>query len=371
MKVARLRLKFVQSFGGYHYFRRRGQTRVRLPGIPGSSEFMDAYQQALSTAPIAIGQAKRSAPGSVSLAIAEYFGSAAFRALTGETPRKRRAILEKFREQYGDKRLTSLPPEFIVALIDNMTPHNANVWLTTFRHFARWAKTRKLIKVDPTFDIKVKLPKSDGFHTWTDAEVAQFEAHHPVGSQARLALAIGRYIGLRREDAVCIGRQHFRDTVDGPVVTVRPKKTETTTRVTLALPVHPELQAVLAATPTNHLTLLVTKKGRGYNGDNFTKRFGVWCDEAGLPSRCVFHGLRKLALTWLAEAGCTPHELMAFGGHASLKMVEHYTRKVNQAHLAREAMAKAAAREQSRTQGVKSQPEAVSKPLDALVKIVG
>src|SRR5215470_16420434 len=78
----------------------------------------------------------------------------------------------------GDKSLGSLPPEFIVALIDSMTPHNANAWLRAFRHFIRWAKTRKLIKHDPSFDIKVKLPKSDGFHTWSDSQVAQFEAHH-------------------------------------------------------------------------------------------------------------------------------------------------------------------------------------------------
>ena len=89
--MARLRLKYVQSFGGYHYFRRRGQIRIRLPGIPGSSEFMDAYQAALAAAPIAIGASKRSGPGSVSVAIAEYYGSQSFRSLTGETPAKRRA----------------------------------------------------------------------------------------------------------------------------------------------------------------------------------------------------------------------------------------------------------------------------------------
>jgi integrase len=365
--VAKLVLKFVQSFGGYHYFRRRGSPRIRLPGIPGSLEFLEAYQQALATAPIAIGQAKHSAPGSVSLAIAEYFGAAAFRALTGETPRKRRAVLERFREQYGDKRLASLPSEFIVALIDNMTPHNASAWLRAFRHFIRWAKTRKLIRQDPTFDIKVRVPKSDGFHTWTDDEVAQFEAVHPVGSKARLALALGLFTALRREDAVRIGRQHFRD----GVLTVRPKKTESTTRVTLAIPVHPELQAAINATAIGHLTLLTTQTGKSYSADPFSHQFRKWCDEAGLPPECSFHGLRKTALTRLAEAGCTPHEIMAVSGHNSLEMVEHYTRKVGRAGLAREAMAKKAAREQTRTAGVKTSEGEVSNALSALEKKTG
>jgi integrase len=328
---------------------------------------MEAYQQALATAPIAVGQAKHSAPGSVSLAIAEYFGSAAFRALTGETPRKRRAVLERFREQYGHKRLGSLPPEFIVALIDDMTAHNASAWLRAFRHFIKWAKTRNFIKHDPTFDIRIRVPKSDGFHTWTDDEVAQFEAHHPIGSKPRLALALGLYTALRREDAVRIGRQHFRD----GVLTVRPKKTETTTRVTLAIPVHPELQAAIDATSTGHLTLLTTQTGKPYSADPFSHQFREWCDEAGLPPECSFHGLRKLALTRLADSGCTPHEIMAVSGHSSLEMVEHYTRKFDQARLAREAMAKKAAREQNRTAGVKTSEGEMSNALSALAKNVG
>src|SRR5262249_35307964 len=197
--------------------------------------------------------------------------------------------------------------------------------------------------------IRIRVPKSDGFHTWTDDEVAQFEARHPIGSKPRLALALGLYTAQRREDVIRIGRQHFRATVDGPVLIVRPKKTETTTRVTLKIPVLPELQAVLDATPAGHLTLLVTEAGKSYNADAFSHAFRKWCDEADLPPRCVFHGLRKASLTLFAEAGCTPHQLMAIGGHSSLEMVEHYTRKVDQARLAREAVAKVM-REQTATE---------------------
>jgi hypothetical protein len=51
---------------------------------------MEAYQQALGAAPVAIGASKRSVPGSISAAIAEYYGSQAFRSLAGGTPAKRR-----------------------------------------------------------------------------------------------------------------------------------------------------------------------------------------------------------------------------------------------------------------------------------------
>jgi integrase len=362
--MSRLRLKYVQSFtsagGTYRYFRRPGSPRIPLPGLVGSAEFMAAYADALAAAPVAIGKDLRSKPGSVSIAIAEYYGSRAFRSLTGGTPQKRRAVLERFREQYGHKPLASLPKEFITALLDPMPPHAARNWLKAVRHFIRWAEDRKLIDRDPTLGVRLKVPKSDGHHSWTDDEIATFEAHHPVGSKARLALALALYTAQRRSDVIRIGRQHIRD----GVLTVRQQKTGTT----LAIPVHSELAAIIAATPIGHLTLLTTRFGRSYGANGFSMQFRSWCDVAELPPHCVFHGLRKAALTRFADAGCTPHELAAIGGHKSLKDVEHYTRATDQARMARNAMAKMAAREQTGMNGVKPEPSQVSKPLKALAK---
>jgi hypothetical protein len=69
-------LRYVQSFVDrksgtvYHYFRRPGYKRVPLPGLPGSREFMAAYQDALEEPRAEIGASTRSIPGSVSAAIA-------------------------------------------------------------------------------------------------------------------------------------------------------------------------------------------------------------------------------------------------------------------------------------------------------------
>src|SRR5262249_30514140 len=184
--MTRLHLKYVQSYRGYHYFRRRGSPYVQLPGVVGSAEFMDAYQRALAAAPVAIGTSKRSGPGSISAAIAEYYGSQAWRSLTRGPPALRRTILERFREQHGDKRLASLPREFIIVLLDSMAPHAARNWLKTLRHFIRWCEARKLITKDPTWGIKVKVPQSDGHHTWSEEEISQFEAAHPIASNTPL-----------------------------------------------------------------------------------------------------------------------------------------------------------------------------------------
>ena len=79
---------------------------------------------------------------------------------------------------------------------------------------------------------------------------------------------------------------------------------------------------------------------RPFPGHSFTAWFRKHCDDAGLPKRCVVHGLRKAAGRKLAEAGCTAHEIMAILGHTSLREAERYTKDFNRAKLARSGMAR-------------------------------
>jgi integrase len=129
---------------------------------------------------------------------------------------------------------------------------------------------------------------------------------------------------------VRIGRQHIRD----GVLMLRQQKTG----VSLAIPVHPDLAAIIDATPVGHLTLLITNTGKSYGANDFSEMFRSWCDAAGVPQHCVFHGLRKAACTRLADAGCTAHEIAAISGHKTLSEVERYTKGADQARLARAAM---------------------------------
>ena len=271
------------------YFRRRGYPRVRLPGLPWSPSFMAAYEAAFSGPRAAIG-AGRIKPGSVSAVVAEYFDSQQFFASKSPgTQRMRRGILERFRAAYGDRPFALLPPEWIEALLDAKPPHAARSWLVTLRSLCQFAIKRGWLRTDPTRDIKQRSIKGDGFHTWTEEEISQFEAHHPMGSKPRLALALLLYTAQRRSDVVRIGRQHIKD----GVLTVKQQKTG----VTLAIPVHPQLQAVLDATPSEHLTFLVTATGKPYGGNAFSEQFrelvrrgwiaeallGTWAAQGGMP----------------------------------------------------------------------------------------
>ena len=309
---------------------------------------MAEYEKAMSGARTASG-AGRVKPGSVAAVIAEYLDSQTFfTSKSAGTQRMRRGILERFRAAYGERPFARLPPEWIEALLDSKPPHAARSWRATLRSLCQFGVKRRYLRTDPTANIKLRAVKSDGFHCWTEDEIAQFEAHHPIGTKPRLALALLLYTMQRRSDAIPMGRQHLSDCLDERLraqgvrhmLSIRQQKTGKP----LVLPVRPNLQAVIDATPSEHLTFLTTATGGPYGGNYFSESFREWCDAAGLPERCKVHGLRKAGLRRGAEDGWSANELAAWSGHASLREVERYTRAADQARLARNALAKAVIR---------------------------
>jgi integrase len=117
------------------------------------------------------------------------------------------------------------------------------------------------------------------------------------------------------------------------------KKTEHRTGLELAIPVHPELRRIIDATPSKHLTFLVTELGASFTVAGFGGWFRDRCNEAGLR-HCSFHGLRKAAATRLVDAGCDAMEASAITGHASLKELQRYIETRDRKKAARRAMAK-------------------------------
>ena len=329
--------KFVHGFIDRHgksrwYFRRAGFKRVPLPGLPWSPAFMEAYETALAGQPLQIGSA-RTQPGTVRALAVCYFNSPDFRSLRPSSQAIYRGIIDRFCIQYGDNRVANLKREHVVKLMAARAerPVAANSLRKVLRAVMKHAVEIGLRADDPTRDVKAIRVKSDGYHSWNDDEIAQFEKRHPIGSLARLALALLLYTGQRRSDVVRMGPQHIRNSV----LHVRQEKTG----IELAIPVHPTLTSVIAETPTHHLTFLTTRFGRPFTASYFGQWFREQCDMAGLR-HCSAHGLRKAAARRLAEAGCTAHEIAAIAGHASLNEVQRYTKAADQQKLAASAMEK-------------------------------
>jgi integrase len=107
--------------------------------------------------------------------------------------------------------------------------------------------------------------------------------------------------------------------------------------LTLELPVLPELQSVIDATPTGDLAFLVTERGQPFSAAGFGNWFQDRCNEAGLRGLSA-HGMRKAAATRAAERGATAHQLMAIFGWRTIKQAEAYTRAAERKRLAAGAM---------------------------------
>jgi integrase len=309
----------------------------KATSISGSETFMAAYQGALaaSTPPSDIG-AKRSGPGTIAALVALYANSSQFKhEIAAETRRTMWAILQKFRDEHGSKRVAMLRREHVLAILDGRRPFAKRNWLRALRPLMQFAMSINMITHDPTRDLKAKVQrKGEGYPAWGEEQIAAFREHHKLGTRSRLAIELLLNTAQRRGDVVRMGPQHIRN----GLLHVRQQKTG----VPLQLPVFPELQETIDAMPSKgrHLTFLVTASGKPFSPAGFTNWFRDVCNEAGLYGFSA-HGLRKASMTRFAEAGCSVHEIAAFSGHKTLSEIAHYTRSVEQAALARGAMAKA------------------------------
>jgi integrase len=198
----------------------------------------------------------------------------------------------------------------------------------------------KFIAEDPCAGIKVKTAKSDGHHTWTLEEIEQYRARHPVGTMARLALELLLTATARRGDGIALGRQHVRN---GWLVYTQ-EKNRKRKPMTVEIPIPASLAAAIEARPSppDSLTFLTNEWGRPFGKKSFNTQFRKWCNEAGLPERCVPHGLRKGGATLMGNSGCTVHEIAAVTGHRTLKEVQRYTEAYDRKQAAVRAQAKVA-----------------------------
>lgn len=167
---------------------------------------------------------------------------------------------------------------------------------------------------DPT--LKMKKFKEGEFHTWTEDEIGLFEKRWPVGTRERLAFALHLFTGQRVSD---VSHMDDQDIGTGQIAVTQMKTGEK-----LLIPMHPDLAAILAATPTTFGVLLKTSFRKPFTEKGLANYMAGAIGASGAPDHCVNHGLRKAAARRLAEAGCTVHEIMAIAGHRTLAEVERY-----------------------------------------------
>jgi integrase len=131
--------------------------------------------------------------------------------------------------------------------------------------------------------------------------VRRYEARWPHGTRERVAFDVLLYTGLRRGDAVRLGRPHVKN----GAATIRTEKTGQV----VTIPILPPLQSSLHPGPIGELTFIAGERGRPMKKASFGTWFRKACRKAGVPGSA--HGLRKAGATRAADDGATEAQLEA------------------------------------------------------------
>jgi integrase len=310
---------------------------IRIRGEYGSDEFMANYEAALRGERPET-SAKRSAKvGTLEWLIARYRETPAWLGLSLATRRQRENIFKQIIKVSGREPYTALNERSIVAGRDRRgkTPAQARHFIDTLRGLLDWAKEAQFVKFNAAAGVKYpQQKKTQGFPVWTEDDIAKYEKRWPLGTKERVWLSVLLYTGLRRGDAVKLGRQHVRD----GIATIRTEKSQGEIEVTI--PILPVLAAALKRGPTGELAFICGDKGKPFTKESFGNAFSEACRLAGVNKSA--HGVRKAGATRAANNGATVAQLEAIFGWVGGRMASHYTRSADRVRLAKEAIGKLA-----------------------------
>lgn len=321
------------------YYRAKGRPKVRLRETFGTPAFMDEYRCAEAGIPYETVSAKpkpvgsKPSEGTLTHLCQEYYRRAANDVST-DTMYKRRRVLERICQTYGEARWRDLNSRELVAIRDEMAPTNGarNNIIKAVGALFSWANDVHLADFNPAHGVK-RLKSGDGFHAWTVEEVEAFVKRHPKGTNPFRALVFFLFTGLRVSD---LARLSWKNIGNGRIIIV-PPKTKDSSGVTVDIPILPPLMEQIEITPREQPAFMITQYGKPFSVKSFGQKFSGWCDQAGLP-HCSAHGVRKVGAAIAAELGATEHQLMAIYGWTTTEQATLYTKSANRRRLSDQGM---------------------------------
>lgn len=277
------------------------------PIQPGDPVLEVAFRQA---------HERRRAPSPTDLSslITLYRGSSDFRRTKRGTRHEYDRYLDKIRLQFGPLSLDELQKpttrgsfkEWRDQMADK--PRSADfAWMVLVRVLS-FAKDRGIISVNIAERGGRLYRSTRRDRTWSDTDVAAFEAAAPP--HMRLAIQLALWTGQRKGDLLRLSWSDF----DGSNL----RFTQSKTKARVLVPVGP-LANVLSSQRGNG-AILQNSRGAAWTSDGFNTSWRKCCAKAGITD-LTFHDLRGTAITRMALAGCTVPEIAAVTGH-SLKDVE-------------------------------------------------
>ena len=182
------------------YVRIRGKGKIRLRAEPGTADFSAAYQAAIEKLN---GEKPKAGSdvGTLRWLVNQFEASPAFLKVTFREQRNRHLLVKAALDEphqpgsklkIGDCSLKFFDGKLVRILRDRKakTPSAANHRLSNLRLIFNWALEERPehVKSNPFLGVTPIKHKSEGWHTWSEEEVAKYEERHLLGTQARLAL---------------------------------------------------------------------------------------------------------------------------------------------------------------------------------------
>jgi integrase len=275
----------------------------KIDALPGSEGFVQAYTDAIATR-------KKSARGTVLQLTGEFRTSSEF---TGKSKHTRDAYLRYVKlieAKFGDMPLAALEdPEVrgeFKTWRDSMAanPRKADYAWTVLARVFSVAKDRGRIPVNPCEKGGRLYTANRTEKLWTDETIARFERF--ASAPLRLALTLALWTGQRQGDIL---RMRWSD-YDGETIKIVQSKTG----AAVAIRVIDPLRTLLAETKKRGPFICTNTRGKPWTSDGFKTSWGKACKRAGVDE-VTFHDLRGTAITRLAMAGATSHEISGVTGH--------------------------------------------------------
>jgi integrase len=308
---------------------------MKLPGHPSNidgtpnAEWWEAYRQCAGE-PV-----RKPGAGTFTALIEAYRNSPEWNELAAASRRDYARYLDHIDGAWGRLQVAGVEPRHVLALRDAKaaTPAAANFLIRTLSALISWGVPRGFRVDNPCRHVR-KLRIGEGYAPWTWEHIAHFR-EHVSRPELWWATALALYSGQRQHDDLTM---LWNDCADGLMSVVQEK-----TGKKLWISMHRDLRVLVTHIPRRATTILTNTRGLPWTSNGFR---ASWTKELARPvmepireAGLVFHGLRKSAVVFLLEAGCTDAEVSAITGQ-SRQMVEHYARQVNQKKLAASAVLK-------------------------------
>jgi integrase len=200
-------------------------------------------------------------------------------------------------------------------------------------------EAKPILEANPCEGIKrLAVPRSadpdeeTGHPTFSDEDLARFEAAYPEETRERRAYAVLLYTGLRVGDAARLGRQHLQE---DRTIKLRTEKTGADVVIGIVPPLA-RAQAGPHGRP-EVLNFITGARGRAMDKSTLGRWFAAACQAIGLDRSA--HGLRKASGRLYAERGATVPQLMALFGWRNPAMAMHYASRADRRTMALDAQA--------------------------------